>query len=268
MVAASSDDARPRRLRLPRSRRLTIDVLHYHRQVPTCAHDRVMDLSRLSQLRAGLSQRISWSMLFIKAYGMVAAKFPVLRQTYMPWPWPHVYQHPCSVAMVATHREIDGEAWLFWSRFTRPEGQPLPRLQEFLDRYQHAPVPDVFQRQWQLSALPTPLRRVFWWWALNTSGVKRARRTGTFFLTTISAKGAEIQHPPAFLTANMTFGPLDDRGRSRVTIAYDHRLMDGTLIADCLADLETTLNEPIADELRALAGVRHDVSPPAHRLSA
>ena len=28
---------RPRRMRIPRSRRLTIDVLHYRAKVPTCA---------------------------------------------------------------------------------------------------------------------------------------------------------------------------------------------------------------------------------------
>ncbi len=251
-MAATLSDDRPRRLRLPRSRRLTIDVLHYYRLVPTCAHDRMMDLSRLAELRGQLPRRVSWSVLFIKAFGLVARKHPVLRQTYLRWPWPHLYQHPHSVAMVATHRELEGEPWLFWSRFTRPENKPLSDLQTTLENYQNAPIRDVYLRQWQLSAFPTPIRRLLWWWTLNVSGVWRARRTGTFFLTTISGKGAEIQHPPAFLTTNMTFGPLDETGCCRVTIAYDHRLMDGSFVADCLAELEETLNGIIADELREM----------------
>ncbi len=240
-------------MRLPRSRRLTIDVLHYHRQVPTCAHDRVIDLSALADAREKLSRRISWSMLFVKAFGIVASEYSVLRQTYMRWPWPHVYQHPHSIAMVATHRDIDGEPWLFWSRFTRPESQSLADLQKSLEIYLSSPVKDVFLRQWQLSAFPTLIRRMFWWWTLNVSGIKRAKRSGTFFLTTIAGKGAEIQHPPAFLTSNLTYGPIDENGRCRVTIAYDHRLMDGSLVADCLAKLDSTLNETIANELLALA---------------
>ncbi len=32
------------RMAIPRSRRLVIDALHYHRQVPTSAHDRMIDL--------------------------------------------------------------------------------------------------------------------------------------------------------------------------------------------------------------------------------
>ena len=78
------------------------------------------------------------------------------------------------------------------------------------------------------------------------------RRSGTFFLTTIAGHGAEIQHPPAFLTSNVTYGPIDERGKSRVTIAYDHRLMDGRLVANVLAEIEAALSGPIANELESI----------------
>ncbi|MGE3313755.1 MAG: hypothetical protein AB7O26_01480 [Planctomycetaceae bacterium] len=267
MPVPLADESRPFRMRLPRSRRLTIDVLHYHRQVPTCAHDRCMNLGPLAAVREQLSKRVSWSMLFVKAFGIVAREYPVLRQTCMRWPFPHIYQHPHSVAMVATHREIDGEAWLFWSRFSRPETQTLAELQSSLEDYLHSPAKTVFLRQWQLSAFPTFIRRFFWWWTLNVSGVKRAKRSGTFFLTTIAGKGAEIQHPPAFLTSNFTYGPLDENHCCRVTIAYDHRLMDGSMVANCLARLETVLNQTIAEELRTIvASERHEA--PALRRTA
>jgi hypothetical protein len=129
----------------------------------------------------------------------------------------------------------------------------MTELQDSLDEYLGEPVKKMFLRQWQLSALPTVLRRLFWWWTLNVSGQKRAKRSGTFFLTTIAGKGAEIQHPPAFLTSNLTYGPMDENGRCRVTIAYDHRLMDGSLVADCLARLDVVLNEVLLEELTAIA---------------
>ncbi len=78
---------------------------------------------------------------------------------------------------------------------------------------------------------------------------KRAKRMGTFLLTTIAGSGAEIQHPPGFLTSNLTYGPIDERGFSRVTIAYDHRLMDGKYIADTLCELEETLASSLVAEL-------------------
>lgn len=251
------DDIRPRRLTISRSRRLTMDVLHYNRKVPTCAHDRKFDLGRLAELRLQSSQRISWPVLFIKAFATVAQKHPVLRQSYVNWPWPHLIEHPHSVAMLATQRAHRGEPWLFWSRFVQPEQQSLVQLQQLLDRYQTAPVEKVFLQQWRLSGLPTFLRRCFWWWTLNFAGARRAKRVGTFFLTTLAGKGVEIQDPPAFLTSNLTYGPLDESGCCRVTLSYDHRLMDGATVADCLIELEATLNQEILREMETvIAGGR------------
>jgi hypothetical protein len=244
---------RPRRMLVPRSRRLTIDLLHYRDKVPTCAHDRMCDFRRVAEARQRCPVRISWSMIFVKAFGLVAARYPVLRQMYLPLPWPHIYQHPTSVAMVATHRDFLGEPWLFWSRFKRPASRPLVALQAALERYQTAPVADVFPWQLRLSGLPTPVRRLLWSWTFYVGGPARVRRSGTFFLTTIAGQGAEIQHPPAFLTSNVTYGPIDERGKSRVTIAYDHRLMDGRLVAGILAEIEAALAGPLAAELESIS---------------
>jgi hypothetical protein len=126
-------------------------------------------------------------------------------------------------------------------------------LQVRLDRYLTEPAPLAFRKQWKLSAMPSWLRRIAWWTLLNVSGQRRVKRCGTFFLTTISSRGAEIRHPPGFLTGGLTFGPIDEQGRSRVTLAYDHRLLDGRMVADILADLEVTLNGIIAAELVTLA---------------
>jgi hypothetical protein len=246
---------KPRRLALSRSRRLTMDVLHYNRRMPICAHDRRFDLQRVAKLRSELPTRISWSILFIKAFALVAQKHRVLRQSYIEWPWPHVLEHPHSVGMLATEREHRGERWLFWSNFTTPESRELTDLQTFLNSYQSRPVEKVFLQQWRLSGLPTFLRRWFWWWTLNFAGARRAKRVGTFFLTTLAGKGVEIQDPPAFLTSNLTYGPLDESGHCRVTLSYDHRLMDGSTVADCLIDLEAVLNGQIALELEEMLKV-------------
>jgi hypothetical protein len=55
------------------------------------------------------------------------------------------------------------------------------------------------------------------------------------------------------LTANATYGPIDERGRCRVTIAYDHRLLDGRHVADILRELDEALNGPLAAELDQMA---------------
>ena len=139
-MSSTSFSDRPRRLAIPRSRRLVIDLLRLSRNVPTTAHDRLIDLSAVTAARERAARRISWPVLFLKAFAIVAAKYVPLRQIYMPWPWPHLYQHPHSVATVVTHRDVLGEPWLFWSQLHEPESRPLIELQTRLDRFQTNPV--------------------------------------------------------------------------------------------------------------------------------
>ena len=154
--------------------------------------------------------------------------------------------------MLATHRVHREEPWVFHARFERPEEQSLVDLQYNLNRYTTEPVEKIFKRQWQLSGLPTFARRFLFWWTFNVAVSKRARRIGTFFFTTLAGKGVEIQDPPAYFTSNLSYGPLDERNRCRVTLSYDHRLMDGSTVADCLIELESELNGAIADELESM----------------
>ena len=249
---SSQPPVKRRRFLIPRSRRLTCDVLHFHKQVPLCPHHRSIHLGLLDTLRKSVPQRISWPVLFLKAYGLLARECPAFRQTWMPFPWPSIYEHDSSVGMLAIHRDYEGESWLFWGRFHSPESTSLIDLQQQLDRYQTAPVKETFKRYLQLSAIPNPIRRFLWWYNLNMSGSARSRRAGTFFMSTLSGRGAEIDMPPSFQTGVISYGPMDTQGRSRVTIAYDHRLMDGLLVADGLKRIEQILNGVLADELSAM----------------
>lgn len=182
----------------------------------------------------------------------MAAEAAAFRQFYFRWPVANVYQHSETVFMTAVAREFCGDPWVFWGRFVGPEKRTLREIQQQLERYQTGDVRKVFRQQVQLSAFPMLLRRLVWWWNLNTGGRNRARRTGTAFLTTLASRGVEIPSPPSIQTGCLTYGPFDETGRSRVTISYDHRLMDGATVAACLERLETILNTVIADELREL----------------
>ncbi|MFM8724897.1 MAG: hypothetical protein ACKON9_07210 [Planctomycetaceae bacterium] len=209
-----------------------------------------MPLGPLAELRTAAPARISWAALFIRAFGKVSAEIPQLRQMWLTWPWPHLYQHPESVAVLTVHREFQNEPWLFWGRIRSPELRSLTDLQTCIDDFQNQPVETRFSRELQLAALPTPLRRIIWWWNLHVAGAARARRLGTFFLSTLAGRGAEIQLPPSVQTGCLTYGPLDAQGISRVTLAYDHRIMDGVLAARILERLEQILLLEIAAELQ------------------
>jgi hypothetical protein len=245
-----------RRRMLPRSRRLVCDLLRFAHRVPLFPLDRSCDLGKLAEARARAPRRIAWSILFLKAYAMLARDYPPLRQAYLRWPWPHLYEHPASVAMLAIIRGKGESERLYWGRFKHPESQPLTELQARLEQYKTDPVEIVFRSQEQLSRLPGPLRRLAWWLGLNVSGDLRARKLGTFGLSTLAGQGAVNRYHPTCLTTSLTYGPVDGAGRGVVTILFDHRVTDGACIARALLDMEALLKGPITRELEEMARPR------------
>jgi hypothetical protein len=229
---------------------LVCDLLHFARHVPFFPLERCFVLRDLADLRRHMDARISWAVLFLKAYGLLSAAYPQLRQAFFRWPWPHLYQHPCSVANVAVNRAEGHGERLYWARFIKPESMPLTELQRRLDRYKTKPTQVVFRRQIRFSHVPTPLRRLGWWLTLNMSGAKRAKRFGTFGLSTLGGQGAVNRYHPTCLTTSLTYGPVDRSGLVLVTLLYDHRVTDGSCIARALAELEAILQGPITRELR------------------
>ncbi|HUG92856.1 MAG TPA: hypothetical protein VML55_18590 [Planctomycetaceae bacterium] len=245
-----------RSFRLPRSRRLVTDTLHFAEKIPGQPLTRYCNVARLAGLRSRASVRIGWPVLFLKAYGLLSAETPALRQTYMRWPREHIYEHPVTAARMPITREHEGEEWVFFLYIPEPERRSLVELAGLVRESREAPVESItkFRQQLVFSRLPRLLRRIAWWCTLNVSARRRVGRFGTFGLTTVSAAGAISIKPPSLYTTMLTFGPISENGDVRVTIVYDHRVMDGMLIARCLARLEELLNTTVADELEALCG--------------
>lgn len=256
MAIGRRSQQRGRWRQLGPQRALVGDLLYVDRQIPSFGHSRKMGLAALAELRRQAGPRISWPALFLKAYGRLSAEIPELRQCYMRWPWPHIYEHPEAVGYLAVSRLDAGRPRLYWARFRQPQESSLVQLQQKLDAAQHEPVERQFKRQRRASRFPAFIRRLGWQATLQLSGPQRARRLGTFGLTTLAGQGVEIDRPPSVATSTFTYGPLDDAGRSRVTIVYDHRLFDGLLVAEALLRLETILNGEIAAELDGLRNAR------------
>lgn len=248
--------AKSRWLPLGSNRSLVLDTLHFSRQVPVFPVEATFDLAEVSELRTRSSRRISWATIFLKAYALVARDQPALRQAYVRWPWPHLVESSQSVGMIAIQREYQGEGRLCWGRFLGPESESLVGLQRRLDRYATEPVEQAFRRQVQLSRFPTSLRRMLLGWTLNVAGHIRATRVGTFSLSTLAGLGALNRGHPTFLTTSLTYGPLDEQGRSVVTLLCDHRVLDGVAAAQALNQLHQTIRTQIAAELRTTSAKR------------
>lgn len=249
-------------------RRLIADLLHFAGRVPSIPLSRLMDVSPLLTARKSHPARPSWSVIFMKAYARVAVAHPPLRRALLEWPTQRLYEHPQTNCSLAIERTFSGEEGVFFGMFRAPEGQTLGELQRSLTEFKTAPLEQIgfFRRMIRISRFPTPIRRFLWSTSLNASGRARAKRFGTFGVTTLGGSGVEQIHPLSPLTTTLTFGPIDAKGKVTVKIIYDHRVLDGAYVARRLVDLEETLNGAILEELRR--GEDYEVLPLAPVVSS
>jgi hypothetical protein len=242
-------EARGRSLPLSAARRLIGDFLHCARQVPTVPVQRRMNIAPLVAARAQADPRPSWCSLFTKAYALVAAARPELRRAYLTFPWPHLYEHPVSIASIAIerHLEQDHEDAVLFVQLRGVEQHSPEQLDRYLKECKEQPIERVatFRRALRVSRMPWPIRRFIWWLALNYSGYKRARNMGTFGVTVYSGLGAEALHPLSILTTTLNYGVIAEDGTVDVRIIYDHRVLDGATMARALGDLERVLNHQL-----------------------
>jgi hypothetical protein len=243
---------RGRAIRLSVPRRLTIDMLHFASAIPTVPVQRRMSLAPIVAARAACADRPRWTVIFAKAYALVANEFPVLRRAYLKIPWPHLYEYHASIAYIVVERDYQGEPSLFPMLIKDPAQRSLRDLGNRLRHASTAPVDKIseFRRVLLAGLLPRPLRHLLWWLLLNL-GRLRGNYFGTFGLSVYSALKAESLHPLMPMTA-LNYGVIDSDGAVNVRIIYDHRVMDGASVARALARLEEILNTVIADELKSL----------------
>ncbi|MBS3649834.1 hypothetical protein KEU06_14575 [Pseudaminobacter sp. 19-2017] len=245
---------RGRPLKLSAPRRLVSDLMHFSIGIPRVTVQRRMNLGPLIRARAALHPRPSWTVLFLKGYGLLSAATPELRRAWVKLPRPQLYEYPQSVGSIAFEREHEGEQAVMLGLIKGPEEHSIPELSAWVEKMRSRPVMEVkeFRRALKTARLPAPLRRVMMWLGLNI-GRQRANYFGTFQFSVYSALGAESLNPLTPLTTLLNYGPMDEDGYVNVRILYDHRVMDGANVARALGRFEDILNGEVAEELRSLA---------------
>ena len=256
--------------RLDAQRLLVGDIVRLSSRIPIFPVDRVMRLGAVDEARRRSAVRVGWAAIFLKAYALVARDRPALR-SWVARPIvpllgrPRWATSPVSVASLAlsrprgdealaADRALDPEA-IWWARIRSPDDLALVDLQAEITRFATAPVDDLFARQLELRMVPRLLRRLVLRVNLRSASAKRALRLGTFSLSTLAGEGCSNRGHPTFLTTSLSYDPLDEAGRMRVTLLADHRLIDGVPAARALAALEATLTGDIQRELITLAAM-------------
>lgn len=250
-----------RKVSLPR--RLIIDLMHASMGVPFVSLRRRLSLDALAAARAGADPRPGWTAIFVKAFCLVAKDEPVLRTMYIDGPWPHFYELPRSVGMVAIARNEDGEPCVLPQRICGAEQRSLAEIDALIRHAMTARVDEVpmFRKLMRVTRLPLPLRRLLWAGCFAI-GRQRANFCGNFGVTSVAAFGPgnlDAISPGPFL---LSYGALEPDRTMEVVIRWDHRVTDAAMIAGALSRLEQVLNTDIAAELLA------DYAPPAKTVRA
>lgn len=242
---------RGRSIRLSPQRRFVCDLLHFAKKVPALPMQRTMALADVIDARKNAGTNISWLAIFLKAYSIVSMRFQELRRAYINFPWAHLYEHPENVASFTLEREYKGENGVFFARVIQPELKSLEELTEIIRFHKTADIDSIesYRLAMILGRLPKLLSRLVWWLALETSAPKRAYHFGTFSISTTASIGGASLYLTSPLTTALNYGVFKDDGSLDVRITYDHRVVDGAVMARAIVELENVLLNEIREEL-------------------
>jgi hypothetical protein len=235
------------------ARRFIDDLSWLSLSVPLGVIAKPISVAPLQAARAACADRPPWTILFARAYALVARDQPELRRFYVRVPWRGLHECASSVATIMIERDWRGERALFPARLKSVAERPLPDLLAEFERQRTEPVETVphFKRVLAYARLPTALRRAIWWYAFH-HGALRPGYFGTYGLSVLGHAGATIVRPVSPLTNFVGYGPIASDGAVQLTMAFDHRVMDGGSIVTAMASLEAVLNGAVADEVSAL----------------
>jgi hypothetical protein len=237
-------------------RRLVTDLMHFSAAVPSVTIERHMDLARLVAARQACSPPPTWSAIFTKAFALVAARTPLLRTSYMKFPWPRFYEHAINIVTLNVDRQLADERVVIYAHVSSPENHTLQSLDAIIRSYQEDPVESIlsYRRAVRMSRIPWPFRRWIWWLGLNAFGSIRCHNFGTFGISSLGSQGAGITQLTPLLSSQLHFGMFDPSGGLEVRLSFDHRVLDGVTAALALGDLEGVLLGEMVRECTASAG--------------
>jgi len=244
-----------RKISLPRI--FILDLMHASMRVPFISLSRPLDIGPFMAARAKAASPPGWAAVFVKAFAIVAKDEPVLRTLYVRLPWPHFFELPRSVAMVAVARVEDGEECILPEKIPAPEERPLAEIDAQIRHAKNAPIEEIpnFRKILMASRLPLPLRRLSWYLGQNF-GRMCANNFGSFGVTSVAAYGPgelRAMSPSPFL---ISYGVVGADNRIDVSLRWDHRITDAVAAARALRRLEQVLNTEISAEILAPAACK------------
>src|SRR5262245_18157805 len=100
-----------------------------------------MDVSELAAIRKGAF--VSWMAIVMKAYSLVAQRHAELRRAYIPFPWPHLYEHSVIECGLLLERDHEGENIVIGTKLRAPEHRGLAEIESKVKDFREAPLHEI-----------------------------------------------------------------------------------------------------------------------------
>jgi pyruvate/2-oxoglutarate dehydrogenase complex dihydrolipoamide acyltransferase (E2) component len=213
-----------------------------------------VDAKRLRQARRDSGGKLSYVSFVVKAAADAVSARPEAGAVLADGLRPRLAVVPGIHAKVLFDRTIDGRRCVVSGAVTDAHERSVIEVQDEIDRYKYADVDDPagpFAALRRLQRLPLPVVRLVYR-AMFRDPVRRARLQGTFAVTSVGQEPVRAIFPMISGALGFGLGRIADAPVVRqgqvvtapvftLSLAFDHRVLDGALAAEVLADVKDRL---------------------------
>jgi pyruvate/2-oxoglutarate dehydrogenase complex dihydrolipoamide acyltransferase (E2) component len=237
----------------PRERAHTYAFLEDARR--TC-HVHLMtevDATRIKMARAASGGRTSFVSYVVKVAADVVAACPDARETLQDGLRPRLATTSDVNAKVLFDKTVGAQRCVVSGTVTGAQARSRDDIQRAIEEYKQAEVAKTgpFRPLWMLHRLPLPLLRLVYWGVLRDPA-RRAALQGTFSVTSVGHEPVRAIFPMIAGTLGFGFGQIADTPVARdggvvvvptftLSLAFDHRVLDGALASELLGRVKQGL---------------------------
>lgn len=209
-----------------------------------------VDATALQAARARSNSEISYVSYVVKAAADVLAQYPEARTTLRDGLRPRVVTLPEITAKVLFDKDFNGTRCVVAGTIGAPDKASVAVIQSQVDHYKAAPIDanGPFAPLWKLRRMPLLAVRLIYNLLLGKPE-RRARFQGTFSVTSVGHRDVRSIFPMIATPIGLGMGcitatPIVRDGEIVVapqftlSLAFDHRVLDGALAADLLAEMK------------------------------
>jgi pyruvate/2-oxoglutarate dehydrogenase complex dihydrolipoamide acyltransferase (E2) component len=226
--------------------------------------DTEIDMSAVGRDREAASERCSYLAYITHAAARTLRRYSGANAMLLASRWPRLALLPEVDAKITLDKRMNGVRMVASGIIAHADRKDITRIQQNIDELKaRDPATDpAYAGLRRLQSLPVPIGRMLYSWLMR-SPTRKMRLQGSFAVTSLGNSAVKRFSP--MVGATITFGignvspsPVVVDGQVAVrpllplTMAFDHRVLDGAMAADLLTELKRRLEafpEPHGEEI-------------------